>query len=285
VVRVVGKVDWESRREDFDIQVERQREREEDRQRQEIEDRKRAVGFPASPVLTGEDPAQFDRLLKDLVFEFQPEGPAQLDAVRTMACAIWRKQNLGIFQRAAEARMRWGHYFRHPNDQGGFIKIILEQLQAATVETERLVQAATVKSETGDCGETRGETPTGSQSNNTDTKVQNQTKSEAKPFVIYSDVQASMQIYEVTKKIDDAGRKVFGRPTPESAANATYVSDQIALAMQGDLLTPECYLAELRMVGELDRVIERSHARLMKRKASKSRPTTPLIPAWVARRR
>jgi hypothetical protein len=27
-----------------------------------------------------------------------------VDAVRTMAAAIWRKQNLGIFQRAAEAR-------------------------------------------------------------------------------------------------------------------------------------------------------------------------------------
>jgi hypothetical protein len=284
VVRVMGKIYGDVEREKLDIYADRQRRRDEDRLRQEIEHRERAVGFPASPVFTGEDAGRFDRLLNELVVEYQPQGPAQVDAVNTMAGAIWRKQNLGTFQRAAEARMRWGNYFRYPNDQGGVIKFVQEALQAIADEAERVFKA-------GDGGETRdgAAAPAGKQSNKGgDTKVtnvHNQTKEESKPFVICSDRHAAMQINEVMDKIEKEWREGFGPPTGEIAANAAYVLEQIMLAMQGDLLTPECYLAELRMAGELDRVIERSHARLMKLKASKSRPAIPLIPAWVPRRR
>jgi hypothetical protein len=66
---------------------------ESDRLRQETEDRKRAAGFAATPVLPGENQAQFDSLFADLRLEFEPYGPAEEDAVRTMATCIWRKQH------------------------------------------------------------------------------------------------------------------------------------------------------------------------------------------------
>jgi hypothetical protein len=74
-------------------------------------------------------------------------------------------------------------------------------------------------------------------------------------------------------------------PTPEQLADAEEEMNQIMLAMMGDLLTPERYIAELRMIELLDKVIERSLNRLNKLKASQARTRAPrgvdpLIPDW-----
>src|SRR5260370_32237193 len=45
-----------------------------------------------------------------------------MDAIRTMAQAIWRKQHLSVYALAAEARALYGHLFRFPNDLEGFRK-------------------------------------------------------------------------------------------------------------------------------------------------------------------
>ena len=62
-------------------------------------DQKRAVGFAATAVLPGENQEEFNCLLEGLRFQYEPEGPAEADAVETMANAIWRKRHLTIFQR------------------------------------------------------------------------------------------------------------------------------------------------------------------------------------------
>jgi hypothetical protein len=205
-----------------------------------------------------------------------------------MAICIWRKRHLGIFQRAAEARMRWGMYFGYPNDQGGITKIVLEMLQEATTETERRVKANQDGDKQTDKNE---EVVVNKQTDKNEIPANKRIEKQAEFSNIYSDLGASVKISDVMKNVDGAAREVFGTPTAETLALATHGSNQIMLAMQGDLITPECFIAELRMIEELDRTIGRSHDRLMKmKKASKANSTMPkrvdpLIPYWAARKR
>jgi hypothetical protein len=45
-------------------------------------------------VLPGEDPRQFERLYRGLVQEWFPSGPAEEDAVFTLAKCMWRKHRI-----------------------------------------------------------------------------------------------------------------------------------------------------------------------------------------------
>jgi len=45
-------------------------------------------------VLPWEDARQFDRLCRDLVEEWCPSGPAEEDAVFTLAKCMWRKHHI-----------------------------------------------------------------------------------------------------------------------------------------------------------------------------------------------
>ena len=61
-------------------------------------------GFAGTTILPGEDKAAFDKLHQDLIDEFAPQGPAELDIVMSIARLMWRKQNLRIYRLAGEAR-------------------------------------------------------------------------------------------------------------------------------------------------------------------------------------
>jgi hypothetical protein len=98
------------------------------------------VGFAASPVLPGESQEEFDCLFDDLCEHYEPKGPVEEDAVCNMADAIWRKRHLNIFQRAFEARMRWGSYLIFPGDPNGFTRIMMETRDRAAA---MMVQATT----------------------------------------------------------------------------------------------------------------------------------------------
>ena len=57
-------------------------------------------------VLPGESAAEFEKLHRDLIAEFTPNGPFENDIVVTMARLLWRKQNLETFRIAELARRR-----------------------------------------------------------------------------------------------------------------------------------------------------------------------------------
>jgi hypothetical protein len=101
---------------------------------------KRAVGFVAGPVLPGENQEEFASLLEDLHKQYGPEGPVEEETVRTIASAIWRKRNLESFQRAFEARMKWGSYFEYPGDPEGFAKITREDSQRIDAMTAKFIE-------------------------------------------------------------------------------------------------------------------------------------------------
>jgi hypothetical protein len=66
----------------------------------------RHAAFSATTILPGESVEAFERLHKELIAEFIPEGPCEKDIVADMAHLLWRKQNLGTFRIAEVARRR-----------------------------------------------------------------------------------------------------------------------------------------------------------------------------------
>jgi hypothetical protein len=60
--------------------------------------------FSASEVLPGEDPREFEDLVNAVFAEWDPSGPVEEDAARSIASAIWRKSGLNTFDRAQRAR-------------------------------------------------------------------------------------------------------------------------------------------------------------------------------------
>jgi hypothetical protein len=62
--------------------------------------------YSATGLLPGENPAAFEKLRRDLIAEFRPEGPAENDVVETIARLTWRKQNLETLRIAEAVRKR-----------------------------------------------------------------------------------------------------------------------------------------------------------------------------------
>jgi hypothetical protein len=63
-------------------------------------------GYSTMGLLPGESPAEFEKLHKNLIGEFAPQGPLEEDIVSTIARLLWRKQNLATFRTAESARQR-----------------------------------------------------------------------------------------------------------------------------------------------------------------------------------
>jgi transposase len=61
-------------------------------------------GYSATTILPGEDSASFEKLRRELIAEFSPEGALEHDVVATIARLVWRKQNLATFRLAALVR-------------------------------------------------------------------------------------------------------------------------------------------------------------------------------------
>jgi hypothetical protein len=292
-------------------------------------DSKRAIGFAASSVLPGEDQEEFDLLLDELCVQYEAEGPAEEDAVQTMANAIWRKRHLEIFQRAIEARMRWGPHFNYPGDPAGFGRITQESRHLLEEYTTLFVTKM-VEKELDETGATKAVGQTQTNDNTTCSalpegifkrmvenatagiKVNNEEKTHRsamhaedmkyivrevakKEFATENANSELCSIGEQNEKMLDAFIKLMA--AFETALDRAVVQDILekmlcksteqSLAKFGDLLTPECYMAELCLIELLDLSIERSYDRLIKLQNSRAKKSrgNPLQPDWMARRR
>jgi hypothetical protein len=119
----------------------------------EEHDPKRAVGFAAASVLPGESQEGFDLLCNELWEHYEPVGRIEEDLVESIVDLLWRKTHLGVFQRAFEARLRWGSNFDYPGDPQGLTRIFeddLQQLEEMCVKGMTIIAAEIVKSELAD---------------------------------------------------------------------------------------------------------------------------------------
>ena len=139
-----------------------------DRDRKTEEDHpKRAVGFAAKPVLPGESQEAYDQLSDDLWCLYDPVGRIEENLVETMVDALWRKEHIDVFQRAFEARKKWGAYFEYPGDPKGVSRSFrADQLAAMSALGTTIIATKIVKSELADAG---GEDATGTTEGNSKT--------------------------------------------------------------------------------------------------------------------
>jgi hypothetical protein len=122
----------------------------------EENDPKRAVGFAAASVLPGESQEGFDRLREELWEHYEPEGAVEEDLVDSIVDVLWRKTHLEVFQRAFEARMKWGSYFEYPGDPQGLTRIFDDhrlQLAEMCVKGMTIIAGAIVETELADKSE------------------------------------------------------------------------------------------------------------------------------------
>ena len=63
-------------------------------------------GYAATTILPGESEAEFEKLHRDLIAHFSPNGALENDTVATMARLLWRKQNSNTLRIAEFARRR-----------------------------------------------------------------------------------------------------------------------------------------------------------------------------------
>jgi hypothetical protein len=77
------------------------------------------AGYSATNVLPGESAAEFEKLHRNLIAEFDPSGVFESDIITTMARYVWRKKNLSTFRVAELAQAHWNQIRREkvPEDK------------------------------------------------------------------------------------------------------------------------------------------------------------------------
>jgi hypothetical protein len=227
------------------------------------------IGFAASPVLPGEDEEEFVALFTHLTEEFAAQGHLESDAALTMASAIWRKQNLSIYRVAAEARARYGHFFRFPNDHGSLWKYDLKDM-GLTLHT--FIEAHNKRLRNNDP----------KQSDDENDQINNCINSEdfkIDPPPLSAEDSQAYAIAEATERIVTLMSQALGSHILEELkqAKAPVRDPLVYLALLGELVTPECLIAELDMVKRLDDTIDRSYNRLMKFQAARTKSSARLL--------
>jgi hypothetical protein len=74
-------------------------------------------GYAATIVLPGESVAEFEKLRRDLIANFTPNGALEEDIVADLAGRLWRKQNLATFRTAKVARQHYDEIVRQEWDK------------------------------------------------------------------------------------------------------------------------------------------------------------------------
>ena len=293
-----GKMDWaEHQRQAAALEKEaKAREHQElvDSIRRRVELDKRADGFAALAPLPGEDPDELSHILQELRTVYEPEDAEQDDALMTMAEALFRKRHRRIFRDAARARKRWGYYFDYPDDHFGVHRVLREIGEVALKKATALCEAGDKKEEQNlsSNGTTETATPVTSApsaNNPADKKDKdpNPTNDTADRPAGLPDIcvdgAVAVWMNEKADQLEAAYTAEFGEPSPTSIMSSRDLSQQILLAMTGDLATAECCSAELRLVEELDRTIDRSRKRILEMKANSKKKAAeryrdPLLP-------
>jgi hypothetical protein len=102
-------------------------------------------------VLPGENRAEFEKLHREIVTEFNPSGALENDIVASMARLLWRKKNLRTFDTAKFARSRysaitsanvnWGYLTLGPVISEEQMRAMEDQAQKELGDTYELITA------------------------------------------------------------------------------------------------------------------------------------------------
>lgn len=115
------------------------------------------AGYAATGILPGENPAEFEKLHRDLIAEFDPNGALENDIVATMAHLVWRKKNRGTFRIAELARAHYAQIIsKVPQDKIDFPRLsetVIEKVDPAVREAAFRAAEDQARKELGDAYE------------------------------------------------------------------------------------------------------------------------------------
>jgi hypothetical protein len=188
--------------------------------------------------------------------ELGVQGVLEGDAFRTMVAAIWRKQHLSIFKLAAESRALYGRFFRFPNDRDGFRKYMALKFQI-------MIKLVEIQNERHERSQ---QNPTQEQSPEEDAQID-------APIFVDDQSLLVFGIESLKKVMKIQLGSEFEEEWKKLQADPSCGDPRIMLAMQGELITPECLIAELEMNDRLDDAIDRSYNRLKKFQADRNKPS------------
>ena len=202
--------------------------------------------FPSSAVWPGESKDSFDKLESALFAEHHPVGILEEECVVAIALALWRKRHLSTFRRAEIAFQKYGHY-------------ATSEEAARDLHNKRtLTYLASFKRLQQDIA-----------------KDESAKEESAKEESASEAIAAAKQtLEELGEAVRTAVRDLLGEETLKSIeAQAEVISREenidLALAKHGKVLTPERYLAELKVAGEIDAVIDAQLGRLARLQADR----------------
>jgi hypothetical protein len=109
-------------------------------------------GYSSTSILPGENRAAFEKLHRDLIAEFTPNGALEDDIVATMARLVWRKQNLATFRIAELARGRCQKIISEkvPSDHSSLLSGLFEDIDPAKREAAIRTAVDQARQELGD---------------------------------------------------------------------------------------------------------------------------------------
>ena len=200
-------------------------------------------------------------LFTQLAEEHAAQGDLELDAVLTMAAAIWRKRNLSIYKLAAEARARYGHFFKFPNDHAGLMNYVSREFEKLALVAKSFIEARDENNEIKDF-----------------THWNNLKDLKNDPRLLGPEGMRMSAIGDALKCMETAALEAVGPEILEASKQSgeDRVRDPlIHLALLGELVTPECLTAELDMIERLDDTIDRSYSRLKKFQAVRTKSSAP----------
>jgi hypothetical protein len=207
--------------------------------------------FSGKTILPGEDPKQFEALLKSLKNELQPLGILEEDTVRCLAEYLWRRSRLDIFKRVQQAKVMEDEKW----------KAITALLDTAEKHASSPRRSATASA------------PEKLKPEELREKIL-----EADPQLQHAVLRLSPALnpslvgsVDLLKKRDRAFTAVceaLGVETRKLLAAIT-PSEQSELALLAEVITPESFQKELAIRERLDGMIDRCIKRLFQLKAGK----------------
>src|SRR5262249_10051150 len=82
-------------------------------------------------LLPGEDPGEFLQLVLELYKEYKPSGPTEKAEVYELAKLLWRRERLGVYERARVARNTWGPRIKGKDEFGVSLAVFEESINDA----------------------------------------------------------------------------------------------------------------------------------------------------------
>jgi hypothetical protein len=98
-------------------------------------------GYSATAVLPGENRAEFEKLHRELIAEFCPDGVLELDIVAQIARLVWRKKNLSTYRIAEIARERFKPFISRERRASAYTCTPRDEQEIEAAECAAMVRA------------------------------------------------------------------------------------------------------------------------------------------------